>query len=302
MEMNTIFIQIASYRDIELIPTIKDAIEQAHYPELLSFGICWQYQTESELRYIDALKSIKNCRVTSVLASTSQGVGWARYQVQKLWQGETYTLQIDSHMRFAKDWDVLLINTLNLCPSEKPILTAYPPSYTPPRILNNTFVTGITFDKFHESGVITFKGSGEDLSKHSSPQLGAFIAGGFMFSEASIIKEVPADPNIYFSGEEFLFSIRAWTRGWDIYHPHKVACWHFYNDKCTSRPLHWQDNDWMPLDHLSAERFRKILDLELKSEDFGIYGLGDNRTLSAYLKMCDISLDDWASFTPQLTQ
>ncbi|MBW4570603.1 MAG: hypothetical protein KME31_22040 [Tolypothrix carrinoi HA7290-LM1] len=43
--MNTIFVQIAFYLDIELIPTRKDAIEQAHSPEFLSFGICWQYQS-----------------------------------------------------------------------------------------------------------------------------------------------------------------------------------------------------------------------------------------------------------------
>ncbi|MBW4572656.1 MAG: hypothetical protein KME31_33175 [Tolypothrix carrinoi HA7290-LM1] len=220
--MNTIFIQIASYRDAELIPTIKDAIEQAHFPELLSFGICWQYQSESELRYIDTLKNIKNCRITSVLASKSQGVGWARSEVQKLWQGEKYTLQIDSHMRFIKHWDILLISLLNLCPSEKPILSAYPPSYAPTRTILNNFITGIKFDQFHSSGIVTFKGSGEDLSQYSCPQRGAFIAGGFMFSEASIIHEVPSDPNIYFLGEEFFTSVRAWTRGWDIYHPHQV--------------------------------------------------------------------------------
>ena len=177
-------------------------------------------------------------------------------------------------MRFVRHWDTLLINMLNLCPSNKSILTAYPASYTPPRILNNNFVTGITFDKFHESGIITFKGSGEDLSKFHLPQLGTFIAGGFMFSSSSIIDEVPADPNIYFLGEEFLFSSRAWTRGWDIYHPNKLLCWHYYNEKFTARPLHWQDNEWIPLNYSSAERFRQILALEGSTEDFGIYGLG----------------------------
>ncbi len=178
--MDTIFIQIASYRDLELIPTIKDAIEQALYPELLNFGICWQYQTESELRYIDMLKSIKNCRVRSVLASSSNGVGWARAEVQKLFQGEKYTLQIDSHMRFIKHWDALLINMLNLCSSPKALVTAYPPAFVPPRTILNNFITGISFDKFHKSGIITFKGSGDDLSKYCSPQLGTFVAGGLM--------------------------------------------------------------------------------------------------------------------------
>lgn len=287
--MNTIFIKIASYRDAELIATIKDALEQAHSPESLSFGVCWQYQSEEELHYIESLKNIKNCRLKTFLASESKGVGWARYQTDKLWQGEKFIFKIDSHMRFVRDWDMKLINMLNLCPSEKPILSAYPPAYKPPRNLLNNFITGIKFVNQSQSGIVTLKGSGEDLSQYSSPKLGAFIAAGFIFSEASIIREVPSDPNIYFEGEEFLTSVRAWTRGWDIYHPHQVICWHYYNDNFV-RPLHWEDNEWAHLNYLSEKRFRQIIGIETSSENFGVYGLGQNRTLSAFLEMSDLSL------------
>jgi hypothetical protein len=37
---NLIFVQIASYRDPELVPTIKDCISKAKNPENLVFGIC----------------------------------------------------------------------------------------------------------------------------------------------------------------------------------------------------------------------------------------------------------------------
>ena len=40
--MKTIFVQIASYRDPELVPTIKDCIAKAKHPERLTFGVCWQ--------------------------------------------------------------------------------------------------------------------------------------------------------------------------------------------------------------------------------------------------------------------
>jgi len=40
---NTIFIQIASYRDPQLLPTLKDCIEKAKYPKNLRFGIAWQH-------------------------------------------------------------------------------------------------------------------------------------------------------------------------------------------------------------------------------------------------------------------
>ena len=44
--MNIIFVNIASYRDKELIPTVRDAIEKARNPERISFGICWQHGPE----------------------------------------------------------------------------------------------------------------------------------------------------------------------------------------------------------------------------------------------------------------
>jgi hypothetical protein len=38
----TIFVQIASYRDPQLIPTIKDMLGKAKYPENLRLGIARQ--------------------------------------------------------------------------------------------------------------------------------------------------------------------------------------------------------------------------------------------------------------------
>ena len=41
-----IFIQIASYRDPQLIPTIKDAINNAKTPKNLVFSIAWQHSVD----------------------------------------------------------------------------------------------------------------------------------------------------------------------------------------------------------------------------------------------------------------
>jgi hypothetical protein len=38
-----IFIQIAAYRDQELLPTLKDCLEKAEHPENLVFSIAWQH-------------------------------------------------------------------------------------------------------------------------------------------------------------------------------------------------------------------------------------------------------------------
>ena len=44
-----IFVQIASYRDPELLPTIEDMLKKAKNPENLVFGICWQYDETEDV-------------------------------------------------------------------------------------------------------------------------------------------------------------------------------------------------------------------------------------------------------------
>ena len=53
MKKDKIFVQIASYRDPELIPTIQDMLEKAKYPENLVFGICWQYDSSEPIDMFD---------------------------------------------------------------------------------------------------------------------------------------------------------------------------------------------------------------------------------------------------------
>nr|WP_280990140.1 GlcNAc-transferase family protein [Gloeothece verrucosa] len=165
-------------------------------------------------------------------------------------------------MRFAPRWDTLLIDMLAMCPSKKAILTAYPPGYEPPRTLLSNIPSRVVPANFDQSGVLVLMSEG-DLTECSTPQLGAFIAAGFMFADASIIQQVPYDPEIYFYGEEVLFSARAWTRGWDIYHPHQAVCWNYYNStEKQTRPVHWADHqNWWTFNGVSEQRFRINVDL-----------------------------------------
>lgn len=276
-----IFVQIVAYRDLELVPTVAEAIAHAAHSDRLTFGICWQFATDEERDYIEKLRPFKNCRIIATPASQSRGVGWARNLVQKLWQGERYTLQVDAHMRFAPGWDRQIIEMLRMCPSDKPILSAYPPAYEPPRNLIDEEPTRLEPNSFSDSGILSLKAAGS-LREFSRPQLGMFVAAGYIFAEASIIRELPYDPQIYFGGEEVLLATRAWTRGWDIFHPHRALCWHYYN-KGGQRPVHWADReDWWVFNRVSEARFRQILGMEEATEDFGIYGLGSVRSLPEY--------------------
>ena len=129
--MPKIFIQIASYRDRELIPTIKNCIENAKYPKDLVFALAWQHDaTETLGEYATDARF----KIIDIPYQESQGVCWVRHKLNLLYSDEEYCLQLDSHHRFAKNWDtqaIGMLKDLQAAGYAKPLLTAYIPSYEP---------------------------------------------------------------------------------------------------------------------------------------------------------------------------
>ena len=123
--MQTIFVQIASYRDQELPRSIASALSQANSPERIRFRICWQYDEDT---YTDLDPYIRDARfrVKQTHYEDSKGCCWARNQTNLLYQDEDFTLQIDAHTRFAKGWDSQYIEMIASLSSEKPLLSTYP--------------------------------------------------------------------------------------------------------------------------------------------------------------------------------
>jgi hypothetical protein len=125
MTENTIFIQIASYRDPELLPTLKDCIDKAKYPENLRFGIAWQHCLEDEWDNLDEYKDDSRFKIIDIDYKDSKGACWARNKIQQEYNDEKYTLQLDSHHRFIQDWDdelIQIIEQLQLKGHEKPFI------------------------------------------------------------------------------------------------------------------------------------------------------------------------------------
>ena len=100
MKKGKIFVQIASYRDPELVTTIEDMINKAKNPQNLTFGICWQYDSSEPITMFDGIEKF---RISKHHYGESEGLGWARHITNTLYDDEEYTLQIDSHHRFVQD-------------------------------------------------------------------------------------------------------------------------------------------------------------------------------------------------------
>ena len=129
-----IFVQIASYRDPQLVPTIKNMLENAKRPKNVIFGIARQFHPEDKFDSLEEFEGDKRFRVLDIPYEESKGVCWARNFTQQLYKGEEYTLQIDSHMRFAPNWDdemIKMIKQLQKKGHKKPLLTGYVSSFDP---------------------------------------------------------------------------------------------------------------------------------------------------------------------------
>jgi len=295
-ENGKIFIQIASYRDPELLNTLKDCIDKAEKPENLVFGVCWQHSKDDEWDNLDEYKDDPRFRIVDVNYTESKGACWARNTLQQEYGGEQYTLQLDSHHRFIDNWDTELISMLNGLIEKghkKPLLTSYISSYDPqndpegrtqvPWLMN--------FDRFIPEGAVFFlPATIPNWEELTEPLPARFYSAHFAFSLGSFVEEVPHDPNYYFHGEEISIAVRAYTHGYDLFHPHKIIAWHEYTRR--GRTKQWDDDKtWGNKNSESHLRNRKLFEMDglEKDIDFGIYDFGTERTLEDYERYAGIS-------------
>ena len=284
-----IFVQIASYRDPQLIPTLKSMLENSKNPKNLRIGICRQYHPDDKFDVLDEYKDDSRFRVVDVLYSESKGVCWARNQVQQLYDGEEYTLQIDSHMRFEKNWDdelIKMVKGLQKGGFEKPLLTGYVSSFDPdndPK--GRTMVPWrMSFDRFIPEGAVFFLPETiPGWESITEPIPSRFYSAHFAFTLGKFSTEVQHDPEFYFHGEEISIAVRAYTHGYDLFHSHKVLIWHEYTRK--GRTKQWDDDkEWGKKNELSHKKNRQLfgMDGEEVTMDFSKYGFGTERTLRDY--------------------
>ena len=286
---NKIFVQIASYRDPELVKTIDSMIDNAKYPNNLVIGICNQFSDDDDFSDLSKYRKDKRFKIIDINYKKSKGVCWARNEVQQLYTSEKYTLQIDSHMRFEKNWDYTLIKMIEQLQSlgiKKPLLTAYVPSYDPSNDPNGRILEPwrMVFDRFIPEGAVFFLPETiPNWKEIDTPVPARFYSAHFAFTLGEFSKEVQHNPNYYFHGEEISIAVRAFTHGYDLFHPHRVVIWHEYTRK--GRTKQWDDDkEWFKKNETSHTINRRLfgMDGEEQQGQNGKYGFGTLRTLEEY--------------------
>ena len=281
---------MASYRDPQLIPTIESALENAKKPKNLVFGIARQYHSEDGFDNLDKYRKDKRFRILDIPYLEAKGACWARNQIQQLYSGETYTLQIDSHMRFEKNWDdemIKMIKQLQKKGHKKPLLTGYVSSFNPDNDPQERIKEPwrMVFDRFIPEGAVFFLPETipgwQDLKE---PITSRFYSAHYCFTLGEFAVEVQHDPEYYFHGEEISIAARAHTHGYDLFHPHKVLIWHEYTRR--GRTKQWDDDkDWGNRNNHCHKKNRSLFGMDGEEHmDHGKYGFGTVRTLKDYEK------------------
>lgn len=285
-----VFVALASYRDPQLPPTITDMLEKADNPNLFNFGICWQYdETEDITQYDDR----PHFRTSKHHYSQSQGLGWARNITFSLYQDESLILQLDSHHRFVKGWDTMMLEDFyqakDLC--RKPVLTTYltPFDYENEQ-LDPTPCLMSQYEFSSDKLLMSRPWYIGDHKERSKVIRSRTLSGHFLLAEGRFVREVPYDPDIYFGGytEETTMSVRAFTHGYDFYSPYRQYIWHEYSR--NGRPKHWEDHGTKSETQLTSgdrdvyarKKTRQIFGQDDSGIDLGKHGLGNVRTLRDY--------------------
>eukprot|EP00928_Gymnodinium_smaydae_P041720 TRINITY_DN28193_c0_g1_i1.p1 TRINITY_DN28193_c0_g1~~TRINITY_DN28193_c0_g1_i1.p1 ORF type:complete len:730 (-),score=95.63 TRINITY_DN28193_c0_g1_i1:98-2287(-) len=250
-QVERIFVSIPSYRDPECQYTVLDLFKKAKHPGRVYIGICWQADREEDASCFllePPADLAANVRTHFLHHSEARGPCYARALIeQKLFDGEEFFLQLDSHYRMIDAWDEELIQQLKRCPSDKPILTTYPSSYTLPddyrpggpdnARLNPgpAHPIAICAREFGSAdGFLRTVGKQCDATVTGDRPFSAlFWAAGFAFSASRVLREVPYDVGLedLFFGEESSMAVRLWTSGWDFFSPTIVIGYHLWTRK-----------------------------------------------------------------------
>jgi [Skp1-protein]-hydroxyproline N-acetylglucosaminyltransferase len=298
--METIFVALASYRDPECLPTLQDLYQRAKYPERIRVGIVDQRvpsdgdDTVVQMNKVPAPRDENNNKqdetvdpsctppcttdpnhflchynhlidVMDVSAPLMVGPTFARHLAYRMYRGEYFVLQVDSHVRFVQDWDERVIQQWKATRNEMAVLTTYLADVTH-SIDPVTHAASVRDNSFPVMCRIEYEWLGSamahikngiqphyrphppkqqlaspvtsDTNSTSTtattamlpPLLQPFWAAGFSFARGHFVVQVPYDPYLplVFQGEEISMTIRGFTYGYDFYAPLQHVAFHMY--------------------------------------------------------------------------
>jgi hypothetical protein len=237
MSNNRIYVAIASYRDPLLNSTINSLYANADNPDNISVG-CYVQSYENDWSVETPGNRFPNKHVFAQVDSpgTVFSVTECRRRAFEFFTDEAYVLQIDSHTRFQKGWDSILLNYIKDLP-EKSALSTYLPGWRPlptgeEFIAVNEGFFEPTFTEMSKQRLIegTIVPENVNIEDGDNKLLykSWYLAAHFIFAKVELFKCINQQDWIMFWGEEFINSLAAASEDWNVYLPYNTPLAHMY--------------------------------------------------------------------------
>lgn len=324
VKISKIFVAITSANEKDLKQTVLSAIRNSDKPDDLTFGIfdlCMNGFNQTDFT------ELKNVIYMPMLFSGTQGIGLARLITSSIIPPDCdYVLQLDSHMLFTKSWDTKIKYYYQVLESKynKPIISSRCKQWEydddmniliDNEIVNDIYNLNYNKDNsvsklifrdhrsaFIQDGYPTIAGievSSDDYVEHN------LISAQFTFSRPELYSEILHDPRLPWGGDEPIYALRAWTRGYQMFSIKPTICFH-YNKKTSSIAYgkHPED-DWRHLNNNDSRLFnfyikryqdgQKIMKDILLGNYFGYWGSESLKKLNEFEEACNISFKEFYS-------
>jgi len=238
-----IFAAIASYRDSLCATTLKGIFGRARFPERVRVGVIQQNNPDEDSDCLETYCSFlqqKECPFRSQIfikrfsSDEAKGPTWARAQDADLVpENAEFCLRTDSHMAFAKDWDVKQIAQWHKARNEFAVLSTYVADAS--QITEDGAEVNVNgkWEVPHLCSILWQDGHVRNMQAKAArnlkrPKLTTLWAAGLSFSKCHAERVVPYDPHTpyIFWGEEFTRTARFFTHGYDVYTPDRTIIAH----------------------------------------------------------------------------
>ena len=241
--MKTIFVTIPSYEDPELIDTLDSAFENAAFPGKIHISVALQYK---KVPMPDVNKYMKRpgIKFTYYDVDTRPGITQLRHNLSKLHDGEDYFLMIDSHTKFIKNWDLILIQEYEKIVSDskndKVIISQLASGFG---IICDCYNTNSVCEKNHSVSYYSLANNFKEIFpdaesvfrismiKKEDMVISAtnyYVSGGasgqFFFTNKKWLEEVGIIDGVQFAGEEATLTFRSYISGWTFYGLKNIYC------------------------------------------------------------------------------
>lgn len=326
--LETIYISVASYRDPECQLTVEDMFLRAEHPERIRVAVIDQRAENDSVppcavpeQPCSENPSQVICRFQHLIdrfevpAFLSVGPVFARHLANRMYRGEYFAMQVDSHVRFIRNWETDIISQWRAAKNEMGVLSVYLSDI-------NDSIDPVTFENKHPARPIMCKTDyeGEGKLRHlrhgqqpegapgirGEPTLHPFWAAGFSFARGHFPVQVPYDQYspMVFQGEEIFQGLRGFTYGYDYYTPETSVAFHMYaikenKEKRKKIKLFWENQNLYPGSAVEGmKRLNGIIGMgdpedvdKYFREDEDMYGLGHARPKERFFELYGIHTD-----------